>query len=149
MQKGLKTLGIRGLIMTQDTPRVGNTLNTILKSFNIRFAGAIAVLALGFGAGIGYASTTEKYSTIQISLGRSVEVQEKHNDVLGTYDCSIVVQFPKPGEVVRIDDYGCDHSIDHVKLHGVRSNVPYHRLSSEDQSTSTRILDDITYKLKP
>ncbi len=57
-------------------------------------------------------------------------------------------QYPQPGELAIIRDYGCDRNIDEVKLHGVKVNIPFHRLSSEDQRTSSQIVNGVSYKLK-
>jgi hypothetical protein len=151
MQKGLKTLGLGGLTMKQEPEQksgIRNTLSSILGGFNTKFTAAITVLALGFGAGIVYNATTDKNDHIGMVSGHgTVFVQESHNQILGSYNCITHTESPKPGEIAMIYDDGCNHTVDKVKLFGVRSEIPYNRLSQQDQDTSSRIINNVSYKL--
>jgi len=151
MSKGLKAIGIRGLLMKQDSSQKSifrNTLDSILGGFNIKFTAAVTVLALGFGSGLVYGATTEKYDHVENFVPDTVLVQERHNTIFDSYDCTVRIKSPKPGEISVIYDEGCLHKVTRVKLHGVKTEIPYHRLSLRDQGTCANMIKNISYKLK-
>ena len=147
MQEGLKRIGIRGIPMEKPDSKLKTTLDSILKVITWQIATTATAFTLGLGFGLGYATTTENYHHIETSFGRAVEVVEKHNGLLDSYDCNINFQYPQPGEIKTIYDEGCNRSIDSVKLLGVKTELPYHRLSDTDQNTSAGIIKDVSYKL--
>ncbi|NQV91920.1 hypothetical protein HQ489_05600 [Candidatus Woesearchaeota archaeon] len=132
---------------------IHKTLTSLISGLGNRFIKPTSIIVglLGISYGVVYVAHNNFYDSDQNVNGLEVHVRKRTNNFAKSEDCRITLSYPKLGELKEVTDYGCDKTIDEIKINGIHGMIEpssFYFVIPEPINLAKTLIQKVNYQIK-